>query len=101
MGIVFPKLYVDFLSEIEEGEVFDVNDTGICLYSYTDLQERNQTYEVKEYEPHYFMIGQDGDLGFFIKANNPNDNAIYSCDLGGLGSTEMEKEADDIFDFVR
>ena len=46
------------------------------------------------------MIGQDGDLGYFINVDNPNDNAIYSNDLGALGSLEMEKESDNIFDFI-
>lgn len=46
------------------------------------------------------MIGQDGDLGYFINVSNPTDNSIYSNDLGALGSLEMEKESNNIFDFI-
>ena len=83
----FPSSYVDFLSEIDNGDVFEIKGTGICMYSYADLEERNLTYEVKAFEPNYFMIGQDGDL-------------IYSNDLGALGASEMKKEADDILRFI-
>ncbi|WP_242401634.1 hypothetical protein [Porphyromonas macacae] len=46
------------------------------------------------------MIGQDGDLGYFINTSNPKDNSIYSNDLGALGSLEMKKESASIFDFI-
>ena len=45
----FPTQYVGFLSEINDGDVFEVKNTGICLYSYSDLEERNQTYQVHEF----------------------------------------------------
>ena len=100
LNITFPSLYIEFLAEINDGNVYEVENSGICLYSYSDLEERNKTYQIKDYEPNYFMIGQDGDLGYFINVDNPNDNAIYSNDLGALGSLEMEKESDNIFDFI-
>ena len=94
------KLNIDFLAKINDGDVYEVDDSGICLYSYSDLEERNQTYQIKDFEPNYFMIGQDGDLGYFINVGNPTDNSIYSNDLGALGSLEMEKESNNIFDFI-
>ena len=39
----------------------------------------------------YFMIGQEGDLAYFIKKNS--DDCIYENDLGVLGSLEMQKVA--------
>jgi hypothetical protein len=45
------------------------------------------------------MIGQDGDMGFFIKKNT--DDTVYSLDLGALGSLEMEEEASNIYDFIK
>ena len=86
LNIIFPQLYIDFLAKINDGDVYEVDDSGICLYSYSDLEERNQTYQIKDFEPNYFMIGQDGDLGYFINVSNPTDNSIYSNDLGALGS---------------
>lgn len=92
LNITFPQLYFDFLVGIKDGDVFEVKNSGMCIYSYSDLEERNQTYQIKENEPNYFMIGQDGDLGYFIKTDTPKDNSIFSNDLGALGSLEMKKK---------
>ncbi|SUB88690.1 Uncharacterised protein [Porphyromonas macacae] len=100
LNIIFPQLYIDFLSEINDGDVFEIDNSGVSLYSYSDLEERNRTYQIRDYEPNYFMIGQDGDLGYFINTSNPKDNSIYSNDLGALGSLEMKKESASIFDFI-
>ena len=81
LNLTFPKLYFEFLCGINSGDVFEVKDSGICFYSYSDLEERNQTYEVREYEYNYFMIGQDGDLGYFIKIDSVEDDSIFSNDL--------------------
>jgi len=50
--------------------------------------------------PNYLMIGQDGDMGYFINANTPNDHSIYANDLGALGSLQMNKAASDIFELI-
>lgn len=99
-SIQFPSNYVSFLEDIEDGQVFEINGSGKYLYGPTDLAERNTTYEIQQYEPDYFLIGQDGDLGFFIKRTE-NDESIYSNDLGAIGSLEMEKEADNISEFIK
>ena len=70
----------------------------MILYEEEGLPERNLTYEVFEYEPEFFMIGQDGDIAFFIKKNS--DETIYKNDLGALGSLEMEKLSSDIYKFI-
>ena len=93
-----PKMYEKFLKEIEGSEGFSVGDTGVILYEEEDLPERNLTYEVFEYEPEFFMIGQDGDLAFFIKKDS--DDTIYKNDLGALGSCEMEEVSKDIYEFI-
>lgn len=100
-NLKFPSRYFDFLMEINYGDIFEIENTGICMYSYSDLEERNQTYEIQDFEPNYLMIGQDGDMAYFINKNNSNDNTIYSNDLGALGSLEMRKEADNIYDFLK
>ena len=93
-----PKMYEKFLEEIRGSEGFSVENTGVILYEEEDLPERNLTYEVFEYEPEFFMVGQDGDLAFFIKKNS--DDTIYKNDLGVLGSLEMEKLSSDIYKFI-
>ena len=76
LKITFPKPYFDFLCHIKADDVFEVEGSGIGLFSYSDLEERNETYEVRTYEPNYLMIGQDGDMGYFVSTNTPNDYSI-------------------------
>ena len=95
---VLPNLYYRFLSEWEEIAPYEIGDTGICLYAKEDLKERNETYQIEEVEPDYFMIGQEGDLAYFIKKNA--DDCIYENDLGALGSLEMQKVATNVYDFI-
>lgn len=100
LKITFPKPYFDFLCHIKADDVFEVEGSGIGLFSYSDLEERNETYEVRAYEPNYLMIGQDGDMGYFVSTNTPNDHSIYANDLGALGSLPMNKVANDIFELI-
>ena len=99
IDFVLPALYDKFLSEMGEDGEFNSEDTGIILYSKADLVERNTTYQIEEWEPDYFMIGQDGDLAFFIKKDS--DDTIYKNDLGALGSIEMESVATDVYEFIK
>ena len=99
--IKFPPLYLKFLDDLEGEECVDVFNeagTGAYLYGRAALAERNETYEVSLYEPGFYMIGQDGDLGFFIKLNS--DDTIYFNDLGALGSAPMCIAEKDIFAFI-
>ena len=99
MDFVLPALYDKFLSEMGEDGEFIIENTGIILYSKADLIERNTTYQIEEWEPDFFMIGQDGDLAFFIKKDS--DDTIYMNDLGALGSIEMKSIATDVYEFVK
>lgn len=99
IDFVLPALYDKFLSEMGEDREFNLEDSGIILYSKADLVERNTTYQIEEWEPDYFMIGQDGDLAFFIKKKS--DDTIYKNDLGALGSIEMESVATDVYEFIK
>lgn len=102
MNIKFPSLYVRFLSEeVQDKEPYELiteKEEYIYIYNIYNIQERNDVYSIQNIEPNYFLIGQDGDIGYFIyvKKNNESDN-IYSLDLGALGSLEMNKEATDIY----
>ena len=97
-GFVLPNLYFQFLMEWKEIDPYEIGDTGIYLYAKEDLEERNETYQIEEVEPDYFMIGQEGDLAYFIKKNA--DDYIYENDLGALGSLEMQKVAANVYDFI-
>ena len=97
-GFVLPSLYYKFLSKWEEIDPYEIGDTGICFYAKEDLQKRNETYQIEEVESDYFMIGQEGDLAYFIKKNA--DDCIFENDLGALGSLEMLKVAANVYDFI-
>ena len=99
MDFVLPTLYDKFLSEMGEDGEFAIEDTGIILYSKADLVERNTTYQIEEWEPDFFMIGQEGDLAFFIKKDS--DDTVYMNDLGALGSIEMNPVASDVYEFIQ
>ena len=90
---------ISTISFYQSGKILTpMRDSGICLYAQGDLQERNETYKIEEVEPDYFMIGQEGDLAYFIKKNS--DDCIYENDLGALGSLEMQKVAKNVNDFI-
>ncbi|XXQ68054.1 hypothetical protein ACKLNO_10715 [Neisseriaceae bacterium B1] len=52
------------------------------------MAERNEIYQIEQDAPDYFMIGQNGDLGFFIKKQY--DDSIYALDLGAMGAAQMQ-----------
>ena len=99
IDLVLPKLYAEFLSKIDKAGELIIENTGITLYSRLDLIERNSTYQIEEWEPDFFLIGQDGDVAFFIKKDS--DDTIYMNDLGALGSLEMKPISLNIFEFVQ
>ena len=99
IDLVFPNLYAEFLSKINKAGDFVIENTGITLYSKLDLVERNSTYQIEEWEPDFLLIGQDGDIAFFIKKSS--DDIIYMNDLGALGSLEMNPISLNIFEFVQ
>ena len=99
IDLVLPNLYAEFVSKIDKAGELVIENTGITLYSRLDLLERNSTYQIEEWEPDFFLIGQDGDVAFFIKKDS--DDTIYMNDLGALGSLEMKPISLNIFEFVQ
>ena len=100
MPSIFPPKYTQFLHALGDAETHAVADFGVYLYGRTHLAERNQTYQIEHDAPDYFMIGQDGDVAFFLYANG-DDEAIFTNGLGALGSQMMTVVAPDIDAFVR
>ena len=99
IDLALPNLYAEFLSKIDKAGELVIENTGVTLYSRLDLLERNSTYQIEEWEPDFFLIGQDGDVAFFIKKDS--DDTIYMNDLGALGSLEMKPISLNIFEFVQ
>lgn len=87
LDIKFPDLYKKFLvEEIQDSlsyEIIDKDGFDIYLYSYMDILERNETNQIQPFEPDYFLIGQDGDIGYFVYVKKGSEkDTIYSLDLG-------------------
>ena len=100
IGINFPNKYKHFLTEeVKNKDPYEIQTSQgdtVYFYNFKNLVERNETYAIREAEPNYLLIGQDGDLGYFINIKNGGDH-IYSLDLGALGSLDMDEEAIDIY----
>lgn len=100
IGGKLPVKYKRFLSEeVGENDIYEIKKIqgeSIYIYNYHDVLERNKTYMIQDVEPNVFLIGQDGDIGYFIRLG-AHDDEIFSLDLGALGSLEMDEEAKDIY----
>jgi len=78
--------YRDFLQGLPEEKL--VGDV-VLLYGLAVLQERNHTYEVQEYLPEWFTLGDDSG-GNQLLMRLDGTPAVYSCDAGALGSIEPD-----------
>jgi len=72
-------------------------ETGVKLYSQTEIKERNETFEIQEYLKGFILIGDDsGGLGFLMGKKGK----VYSCDLGSLDEEDMEFKASSLEEFI-
>ncbi|QOW45964.1 MULTISPECIES: hypothetical protein [Acinetobacter] len=78
-----PMFEVEYFDEYEQEEIY------ICFYNCFDLIERNQTYQIQNFEANFLMVGQQGNLGYFI-SQHQHDLTLYQLDLGSLGSLPMQ-----------
>jgi len=103
LNVQLSDKYKQFLSEeVQDNNVYEVQTSRgetVYLYNYKDLWERNKTYGIQDVKPDYVLIGQDGDVGYFINGKGNNDR-VYSLDLGALGSLDMDEEAMDIYKLI-
>ena len=104
MFTTFPPQYTQLLAKLGDIDTHEahsgVSHSGVYLYGRIALPERNETYAIAEDEPDYVMIGQDGDIAFFVHRSCA-DETIYANDLGALGSLKMQAIAPDIDAFIR
>ncbi|KZQ10917.1 hypothetical protein A3N51_17950 [Enterobacter kobei] len=100
MRISLPSEYKRFMIEnVKDTDSYEIqraNGDQLYVFNCFDLLERNNTYTIQEVEPDVLLIGQDGDLGYFLNLRKGTDE-IYSLDLGALGSLDMDKESNSIF----
>lgn len=96
-GGTFPPVYKRFLiEEVGDWTVYELSwqsgseERRMDVYNVEEVFERNEAYEVQQWASGYWLIGQDGDMGYFICiAPGEAGDVVYSLDLGTLGSAEM------------
>lgn len=94
--LTFPERYARFLAAQRDAtEITTPDGDVIYLFAHGDLLERNDTYAIQQVEPEYLLIGQDGDVGYFIHGKSGSET-IYRQDLGALGALSLEPVAESI-----
>ncbi|MDT0268945.1 hypothetical protein RM844_21915 [Streptomyces sp. DSM 44915] len=77
---------------------------GRHLYGPHTIQERNATFEVPRYAPHWVLVGDDsGGGGYLMRRHGRDRTAVHRVDLGALGAdpgTEGEWLTDDLLGWV-
>jgi hypothetical protein len=100
MHMSLPSEYTCFMIEnVKDTDSYEIqraNGDQFYVFNCFDLLERNNTYTIQEAVPDVLLIGQDGELGYFLNLHKGTDE-IYSLDLGALGSLDMDKESNSIF----
>ncbi|MDM1371855.1 hypothetical protein HX052_09080 [Myroides marinus] len=75
-------------------------NNGIALFGFDEAIERNSTYEVNDYVPDYYMIGNDsGGTGIFLKRGD-KEFIVYYLGLGALGSLPFESLGISFFEWI-
>ncbi|HAS1412730.1 SMI1/KNR4 family protein [Enterobacter hormaechei] len=92
----YKRFLIEKVKDIDSYEIKRANGDQLYVFNCFDVLDRNNTYTIQEAEPNFLLIGQDGDLGYFLNLREGTDE-IYSLDLGALGSLDMDKESDSIF----
>lgn len=82
----------EFKNYAETTGAEEINVNRVLLYSAEDLIERNETYEVKEYCPGYFTIGDDGGGGAIVM--KVEDGSLHLVDHGAMMPDCMKLVAD-------
>jgi len=92
----YKRFMIENVKDSYSYEIQRANGGQLYVFNCFDLLERNNTYTIQSVEPDVLLIGQDGDLGYFLNLRKGTDE-IYSLELGALGSLDMDKESNSIF----
>ncbi|EOF9300794.1 MULTISPECIES: SMI1/KNR4 family protein [Enterobacter] len=92
----YKRFMIENVKDSDSYEIQRANGDQLYVFNCFDLLERNNTYTIQEVVPDFLLVGQDGDLGYFLNLRKGTDE-IYSLDLGALGSLDMDKESNSIF----
>ncbi|MEU0409712.1 hypothetical protein ABZ307_18085 [Streptomyces griseorubiginosus] len=77
-----------------------LTESGVAVYSTTDIGERNATYEVALYAPGFLLVGDDsGGRGFLLRVGDP-DSAVFSSGLGDLEPADFDAVSTDFASWI-
>jgi len=79
---------------------------GVLIYGPQTITERNETYEVADYAPHWVLVGDDsGGGGLFMRRHGRDRASVHLLDLGAIEPDIMgaasEKVTDDLLGWLR
>ncbi|MCP2096497.1 hypothetical protein LV78_004483 [Actinosynnema pretiosum] len=61
-------------------------DNGVHVYGPDSFGERNTTFEVARYAPHWVLVGDDsGGAGLFMRRHGRDRVSVHRLDLGAVG----------------
>jgi hypothetical protein len=84
LGVEFAKDYVSLLQQSD-----GVTANFFILYSCEMLPERNATYEVADYAPGFFTIGDDNGGTAILLRSGTNPSPIYVVDHGDMQEANL------------
>lgn len=94
-GSKLPAVYVEFVRVTNGG----CTDANLSILEIEDCVQRNLDYEVDEYLPGYFMIGDDGaGTAILIRLQ---DRRIYECDMGVMDEHYIKLSADSLDELLK
>lgn len=93
-GGPLPKEYVDLVRVFNGGGT----QTSLSILEVEDCVQRNVDYEVGQYMPGYFMIGDDG--GGTAVLLNLDDRKVYEVDMGVMDESVARLSANSLGEFL-
>ena len=94
-GGPLPAEYVDLLGVANGG----CTEGSLSILEVEDCVQRNLDYEVGQYMPGYFMIGDDGaGVAILIRLR---DSRIYEADMGVMDVRDATLSADSLEELIR
>ncbi|MEU9759089.1 SMI1/KNR4 family protein [Streptomyces sp. NPDC001834] len=80
-------------------------DNGVHIYGPDCLTERNETFEVARYAPHWVLVGDDsGGCGLFMRRHGRDRTRVHRLDLGAIDErieTNGDLMTDDLLGWLR
>lgn len=80
LSLRLPEAYVALLQQVDGFLLAD----GLKVYGSSEVEERNQTYDVASCMPGFVAIGDDSGGRMFVMAQHWPDRAVYAVGMGVL-----------------